>query len=360
MTRLISGRIILSSEAAELRRFAETNLLTVHSRARRAISIVRAPRLKTRHFDGADLPELTGVRDVELLIEDGSHSEWILLRDYDDARRGRHTLFLFPSGATHPDVVAKIGTGPGAGSLRAEAEVLRQVANALPLEFTSMLPQVVHVRHAADAEILVQSAVEGTPLWLSMQRSVRARRKFGIEIANVGRWLGAFQRQTRRDETTAESMAPAVAESPLRGTPVAPVSVHGDFWARNILVVNRRVSGVVDWENAQITGPPWRDLFDFAFLFASSAPSWRSYPPLHAIRRALLGRGAETRILRGYFESWRAEARIDAATLRAWLDLYLTEAAADAGKEASRWRSNIPWNTLLSETAGRSLFVFSG
>jgi hypothetical protein len=44
--------------------------------------------------------------------------------------------------------------------------------------------------------------------------------------------------------------------------------VHGDFWAGNILVSNGRVSGVVDWEAATVSGEPVRDLVRFANMFA--------------------------------------------------------------------------------------------
>ena len=33
--------------------------------------------------------------------------------------------------------------------------------------------------------------------------------------------------------------------------------VHGDFFPGNVLVTGRRVSGIVDWEEAHLDWPPW-------------------------------------------------------------------------------------------------------
>jgi aminoglycoside phosphotransferase (APT) family kinase protein len=144
-------------------------------------------------------------------------------------------------------------------------------------------------------------------------------------------------------------------------TGIAPVAVHGDFWARNILIRDGRVSGVVDWEAAQMSGPPWQDPFDFAMHLAAEAPEWRQRSATDRIRDALFGSGASARALRAFFTAWRAAARVEREMLPRFLDLYLDDAAVRGGKEKSGgWRSSIPWDSIRAEAARRDLFVFSG
>ena len=44
--------------------------------------------------------------------------------------------------------------------------------------------------------------------------------------------------------------------------------VHGDLWCGNVLVRDGGVSGVVDWEEAELRGEPLRDLARFALTYA--------------------------------------------------------------------------------------------
>jgi hypothetical protein len=44
--------------------------------------------------------------------------------------------------------------------------------------------------------------------------------------------------------------------------------VHGDLWCGNVLVRDGAVSGVVDWEEAELRGEPLRDLARFALTYA--------------------------------------------------------------------------------------------
>jgi hypothetical protein len=44
--------------------------------------------------------------------------------------------------------------------------------------------------------------------------------------------------------------------------------VHGDFWPGNIMAGSGRVLGVIDWENARLTGTPARDLARFVTTYS--------------------------------------------------------------------------------------------
>jgi aminoglycoside phosphotransferase (APT) family kinase protein len=60
----------------------------------------------------------------------------------------------------------------------------------------------------------------------------------------------------------------AVIHARLRLNRVPRTVVHGDFWFGNVLLSDRRVSGVVDWEAATTCGEPVRDLVRFANMYA--------------------------------------------------------------------------------------------
>lgn len=367
MTRLAAGRIVLSSDAPELRRYAVANLLTVHSRVRRLLALARVPLLRATAIDGdPTVSEIAGVPGLEDLVPSLGSAEgacdWIMLRDYEGNRRGRLTLFLFMPESATPHGVIKVRATAGRGrSLDEEASVLRALAKKLPLEFSPMLPRVVRFASSLDAEVLVESALEGEPLWIAMQRSARPHRRMENVLAGVGRWLGAFQRGTSGARVRLGDLAPEASTSPHRERQVPSVAVHGDFWARNVLLQDGRVSGVVDWEAAQLSGPPWRDPFDFAMHLAAGAPAWRNRSATPRVRDAVFGRGSVARALRAFFAAWRTESHFDLALLPACFDLYLAEAATLSTKEeGGEWRSSIPWRSLRAEAAGRDLFVFSG
>jgi hypothetical protein len=54
----------------------------------------------------------------------------------------------------------------------------------------------------------------------------------------------------------------------LRQNVVARTAVHGDFWFGNLLIVDRAVSGVVDWEAGATEGEATRDIVRFALAYA--------------------------------------------------------------------------------------------
>lgn len=365
MTRFTAGRIVLSSDAPELRRYAAANLTTAHSRTKRLLALARLPIFHAQAMDGdPTVSEIAGVEGLEGLVPslrpDHEACDWILLRDYDDIQRDRSTLFLFMPEAAAPHGVVKMRASFGSGpTLNDEARVLELLSEKLPLEFSPMLPRVVRFETASNSEVLVESALEGVPLWIAMQRSARPLSSLERTFAGVGRWLGAFQRGTRGAGAFLEDVPPT---SPDGAEPlIASVAVHGDFWARNILIRDGRVSGVVDWEAARISGPPWQDPFDFALHLAAGAPAWRQRSATDRIRDALFGRGPSARALRAFFTAWRTGARLDREMLPRFLDLYLEDAALRGGKEKSgEWRSSIPWTSIRAEAARRDLFVFSG
>jgi hypothetical protein len=64
----------------------------------------------------------------------------------------------------------------------------------------------------------------------------------------------------------------------LRGTPVRLTVVHGDYWAGNVLVDGGRITGVVDWERAEIGGLPIWDPFKVVMDAAYHLDRYREIP----------------------------------------------------------------------------------
>lgn len=107
----------------------------------------------------------------------------------------------------------------------------------------------------------------------------------GDEIfrADVARRLEGVQQRLRALETHAPEIDPApllemaarLARSPLRTQP--PVWVHGDLYARHLLVdTSRTLRGVIDWGDVHL-GDPGIDLsIAFSFLPASARDPFRS------------------------------------------------------------------------------------
>jgi aminoglycoside phosphotransferase (APT) family kinase protein len=136
------------------------------------------------------------------------------------------------------------------------------------------------------------SALPGRPLSTTSQTRGHARNSAAVtaDFHAAGEWLAELQRATAwevapvdmtsgvvarlRDrfagdpglEGDLERVAEMHARLSESGTP--RTFIHGDFWAGNILVSNGRVTGVVDWEAATVSGEPIRDLVRFANMYA--------------------------------------------------------------------------------------------
>jgi hypothetical protein len=60
----------------------------------------------------------------------------------------------------------------------------------------------------------------------------------------------------------------AVVHARLRTTTTPLTGVHGDFWFGNVLMVEEKVTGVIDWEAGAANGEPVRDLVRFALTYS--------------------------------------------------------------------------------------------
>lgn len=278
------GRFVFPADAATARQYVERNLLSLHGRALRLRAVAGLVRVPARLRDEQDL------EPVRLAISAApvADAEWLLLRDYSESSRRRSVVFLFRSGSAAPLFVVKVRQrGAEGSSLRLEADILNGVSARLPPSLRATTPQVEEFASDEAHEVLVMSAVAGRSLSISMQRSLRPRRRHARHLAAAGRWLGAFQAATR------DGARPAG---------------HGDFWSRNILFEESdRVSGVVDWEHGAISdADPWSDVFTLAIDYAVAAPLWRRRDRVAEFQRAFFGSGTTADAIRTYFSHYFA------------------------------------------------------
>ena len=225
----------------------------------------------------------------------------------------RVSLLLFTASNGSPVLHAKLGHGEATRArLRHEYTQLCAVA-ALP-EVATTVPCPVAVLESGDATILVQAAVQGTPLTVLMRRRVSSSAWVGRDLRDALRWLAKLQASTRT------GVRPAVDPAGLYGrlTQVLPggsfrgfrdqvaetadrhaslslpvVRRHGDFWPGNLLR-GRGSIAVVDWEHSDAEASPMDDLFFFltAYGYAQPGRRWAQRSRVEAFQAAWLGEGA--------------------------------------------------------------------
>jgi hypothetical protein len=253
-----------------------------------------------------------------------------------------------PAGAPEGQVAVKIPATPAAGAtVEREGRMLVELRR-MPLgRIAHTVPRYVGSRSLGGLPVLVSTAMPGTPMavcyhqWLHTARPEPVRRDFRA----AGEWLAALQTVTSRrhapvtwPEDVATDLAhrwdghpqltPALdrlsaAAVGLSGHRLPLCTVHGDFWFGNVLVEAGEVSGVIDWEAAETTGSPLRDLVRFALSYSlyldrhtragHRVPGHRSlrrtgFAP--GVRYALLGEGWYPTLVRSFLRDGLARLRL--------------------------------------------------
>jgi hypothetical protein len=189
-------------------------------------------------------------------------------------RGGHSPLWLFfEPGQTAPGAVGKFSSVPDVSAkLRRECEALdalRPVARELGI------PLMLYRTESEKGLLSLQTGLPGKPMADELSPSDSGR--LGAQFRLVEPWIERFQRLAPATGTAgaalhelllslpsgtpAEAVAAAAAALPVLSR-IQAVAVHGDFWARNVLVAPRRTS-VVDWEGFHL-GDPLEDIFSFA------------------------------------------------------------------------------------------------
>ena len=211
------------------------------------------------------------------------------------------TVLVFGADGSAPRLVLKVAMVPGAvPAVLAEAAALAAVAEMAPDRVGGTVPRVLDCRHDRRSGVLVTSVVPGVPMSVDYHRWRHTSRPGSVrdDLAVAGSWLRELARvpvpdvTTRRDGRTGALSEPArravavrarwpedgVAEdvgdavmrlgAELALPPGVPRSVvHGDFWCGNVLRRAGRVTGVVDWEHAELGGDGLRDVTRFVLAY---------------------------------------------------------------------------------------------
>lgn len=219
-------------------------------------------------------------------------------------RRGAGTVFVAFSKDPNPKVVrlslgedehavetaTKLALTPRAAlQVAREADALDRLHGAHHLgPLRPTVPAVLH----RDERSVTMTALRGRSMNAAYHRyrHTADRRTVTYDFALAGEWLAAFQAATvgRRhpinlDRGRSRTLRRRFGDRPhvddaldrlaalhtrLRAATVARTFVHGDFWAGNVLIDRRAVTGIVDWEFARPDDDPLHDVARFALSYS--------------------------------------------------------------------------------------------
>ena len=193
-------------------------------------------------------------------------------------------------GAGHVETATKLALTPRAAvQVAREAEALDRLHGSHHLgPLRPTVPAVLHREdHTVTMTALQGRSMNATYHWY---RHTADRRRVTRDFALVGEWLAGFQAATvgRRqainlDRGRSRTLRQRFAGRPhldddlerltavharLRQGSVARAFVHGDFWAGNVLIRRRAVTGIVDWEFARPDDDPLHDIARFALSYS--------------------------------------------------------------------------------------------
>jgi PST family polysaccharide transporter len=322
----VAGRFLVPLEGAPLNYFHRVLFVPYRVRDRVArwlpaavgVRLVLDQRVASAGADaltlalGAPLGEL--LRDTPLEGRTGLRA--IVLRDPAAAGRGQVVAFLFAEGDEHPAAVLKqrpIVKDAAAGLAREWGALCR--AAALPPDLRASVPRPLDFRTCEGTELLLLSCVPGVSAYAQMRSAVRPQRHLREHFEQAASWLARFHSKTRGVEAPASAPRQALAAC----------AAHGDFWARNVLFQDGRLTGVVDWEHGREEALPHEDLFHFPLTYGLSYP-WagrRPVRPEDAFRFTFLADNALSRAVTRYFRRYCADTGLAPAALPALFETYL-------------------------------------
>lgn len=290
---------------------------------------------------------------------------WILIED--GTRAERVIVILFAPGQTRPFQILKM-VPEGVDSLRRERQALVDLGSALPKDLASTLPQVGALERVDGWEVLPLSVIEGRPAYVELQASWHPRRAAARHLQSAVRWLVRFQRSTGSDRVLFETSdererlirwAEWLEEAGIESTsvleslfarclrrPIRLCSGHGDFWARNVLVVQDRrrseeygLPGVIDWESYRPRQEPFVDLFHFAVTYGLNFPwvRYRRLDAVSALHHTFIDDNDISQEIRRYFAFYCEEMEVDLDTLRSLFRVYLARLSCHDARAEFAW-----------------------
>jgi hypothetical protein len=321
-------------------------------------------------------------------------------------------LILF-DGRGDPGAVVKVARRPGAeASLEAECEALHRFSRLRCPSVLEDAPKPLALGRVGRQLVLALSPMPGTPMTARYYAAghTSSPRRVARDFAAAGRWLTRFQQETVHGHVTLDSgsterfvvdvidryreqigwsaeeerLFRGVVQraADLRGTTIPLVGVHGDFWMGNLLVGHGQVRSVVDWEQAQVTGLPFRDIFKFATSYGlyldraypggdgtvpghpgwkSARDTWRAYGDwanLTGFGYSYFGRGWFPQLVQRHIAKHFASLGIPPQISSVFFPLFLAEQAMTLDDPAFRDGYRAALTGLGNELEGTWLFKF--
>jgi hypothetical protein len=237
-------------------------------------------------------PEWSPASVHELLASPNVHG-LLLTASRDPDAKFTFLVAAGPKARQRVELAVKIPSTAAAGiAVEQEGRVLVAIRRHPLHEVASTVPRYVESRHIEGRPVLVSTALEGTPMSVRYHAFLHTARPREVarDLDQALAWLVRFQEVTTHgigritwpDEVAADLAGRwdgdprmPVATARLAGarlrlcaqtTPLT--AVHGDYWFGNVLVGDRGVTGVIDWECGAGSGQPLRDLARFALSYA--------------------------------------------------------------------------------------------
>jgi hypothetical protein len=250
------------------------------------------------------------------------------------------------TGTPGPVAVLKVRR-PGTGrlGLSREWQALCTLRRTLPEPLRDVVPQPIRYHEVEGLELLSMTCLPGRPVYLELHNRLISSRRVPVHMAAAVSWIIALHEATANPEDRVEegnglpdpgvlaeaaSCHPGRAEQgqplddwyeelleELWASPLARTASHGDYWARNLLLDEGRVRGVVDWEHHHPGGVPTTDLFHFLLTYglAYRWTPFRRTPALVAFRRTFIEVNPISRGVRGALEMYARARRVPLARL---------------------------------------------
>lgn len=216
---------------------------------------------------------------------------------------GRTAALVVRDGALA--AVAKASTHASAerGALETLGPAARAAGAAVPYPVRQVSP---------DTAVLVQTGLPGRAASIALARDAR---RLPALLDAVTSWLGRWNTATAADGTLTPDLLERELLSPARragiptgyadwltercaraeGTPIKLVAVHNDLTTANILVDGDAPLGIVDWEAAEPSGLPLKDLLYFLADARAASEGFRD--SLHAFLSTVGDRDYEERLV---------------------------------------------------------------
>jgi hypothetical protein len=197
------------------------------------------------------------------------------------------------TGTGQPTAVAKVSLTPSGADQRVADFTNLTRFGAIARSAGAAIPQPLQRLGVGDQQILMQSALAGSP---AVARLMTSHRSLVSLLDRLVEWLARWQAATREEQPLsreqlqrwwllpAAQLAPRWVGAtkyqrwledqitPLLGMPMPMVAAHNDLTMWNVLVDNKGELGVVDWEAAQPHSLPLTDFF-YAVTDAVAATS---------------------------------------------------------------------------------------